>query len=98
MVGDLEQLPPIVKSKESREMGMGVSLFEWLDSKQASVELVHQYRMNNDIMDLANVITYCGKLKCISESTATGFIRMNDKFLNMVFESIFIYSISSLLK
>jgi len=25
---------------------MGVSLFEWLDSKEGSVELVHQYRMN----------------------------------------------------
>lgn len=67
-------------------MGMGVSLFEWLDCKQGAVELVHQYRMNNDIMDLANVITYCGKLKCVSESTANGYIRMNEKFLNMVIE------------
>ena len=29
-----------------RLLGMGVSLFEWLDSKEGSVELVHQYRMN----------------------------------------------------
>jgi hypothetical protein len=29
-----------------RIMGMGVSLFEWLDSKEGSIELVQQYRMN----------------------------------------------------
>ena len=30
----------------NRTMGMGISLFEYLDKPEASVELVHQYRMN----------------------------------------------------
>lgn len=84
LVGDLEQLPPVIKSKEAREMGMGVSLFEMLDSKESSVELVHQYRMNNDIMNLANKLTYCGKLECVSESTATSLIKVDEVFLNSI--------------
>ncbi len=84
LVGDLEQLPPIVRNQNSREMGMNVSLFEWLDCKQSSVELVHQYRMNTDIMCLANQLTYSGKLKCVSEKTANAGIEMNPGFLPSV--------------
>ncbi len=46
LVGDSQQLPPVIKNKEARLGGMDVSLFEYLDSKEGSVELVHQYRMN----------------------------------------------------
>lgn len=84
LVGDLEQLPPIVKNSHSRELGMNVSLFEWLDCQKASVELVRQYRMNSEIMDLANVITYCGKLKCVSDKTANSIINMDREFLSSV--------------
>ncbi len=81
LVGDLEQLPPIVKSNTAREMGMNVSLFEWLDCKQGAVELVHQYRMNDEIMSLANELTYAGKLKCVSEKIADSRIDLDSKFL-----------------
>ncbi len=84
LVGDKEQLPPIIKNKDARLMGMGISLFEMLDSKEASVELVHQYRMNNEIMNLANKLTYCGKLQCMSESTANSFIQIDQKFINSI--------------
>ena len=84
LVGDLEQLPPVIKSKEARQMGMGVSLFEMLDSKQSSVELVHQYRMNSDIMSLANALTYSGKLECESELTANSIINIDPGFLSSI--------------
>lgn len=63
---------------------MNVSLFEWLDSPEGSVELVHQYRMNEEIMNLANTITYNGKLQCLSASTATSFIEICPKFLSKI--------------
>jgi DNA replication ATP-dependent helicase Dna2 len=80
LVGDLEQLPPIIKNKEARQLGMSVSLFEWLNSKEGSIELVQQYRMNKDIMSLANQITYSGKLECVSSLIAERKIKMNPKF------------------
>lgn len=46
LVGDKEQLPPVVVNKEAKKGGMDVSLFEYLDSKEGSIELVYQYRMN----------------------------------------------------
>lgn len=35
-------------------------------------------------MDLANKLTYNGKLECISETTANSCIKMNDEFLSLV--------------
>ena len=84
LVGDLEQLPPIVKNNTAREIGMNVSLFEWLDCKQAAVELVHQYRMNDEIMSLANEVTYSGKLQCVSSKIADSRIDLDAKFLSSV--------------
>ena len=86
----MEQLPPIVKNEKSREMGMNVSLFEWLDCKEGSIELVHQYRMNSQIMSLANEITYCGKLKCVSEKIANSVLHMNEEFLSAVNNFLFL--------
>lgn len=63
---------------------MNVSLFEWLDSPEGSVELVHQYRMNEAIMNLANKITYNGKLQCLSASTAASFIDICSNFLSKI--------------
>lgn len=60
---------------------MGVSLFEWLDSKDGSVELIHQYRMNKDIMELANEITYEGKLECLSSKIAESSTVVCPEFL-----------------
>jgi DNA replication ATP-dependent helicase Dna2 len=89
LVGDLEQLPPIVKSKHARLHGMAVSLFEWLVATQKReeekvdncVELVQQYRMNSDIMALANRLTYANKLQCVCEKVASGRLHMSQAFL-----------------
>ena len=66
-------------------MGMGVSLFEWLDSKEGSVELIHQCRMNKDIMDLANEITYEGKLECLASKIASSTVAVCQDFLSSVY-------------
>ncbi|XP_031846544.2 DNA replication helicase/nuclease 2 isoform X2 [Nomia melanderi] len=58
LVGDPDQLPPIIKSKVARKLGADESLFARLDSDNNTVKLTKQYRMNKDIMRLANKLTY----------------------------------------
>ena len=58
LVGDPDQLPPIVKSKVARKLGADESLFLRLDSENNTVNLTKQYRMNRKIMHLANKLTY----------------------------------------
>jgi DNA replication ATP-dependent helicase Dna2 len=52
LVGDHNQLPPLVISKEAASMGMSDSLFKRLSDAHpaAIVTLTKQYRMNFDIM------------------------------------------------
>lgn len=74
LIGDPDQLPPIVRSRQARQMGADQSLFARLDdgsASQACVMLTQQYRMNNAITELANSLTYGGKLKCGSDRVAT---------------------------
>ncbi len=63
---------------------MGTSLFEHLDLNANFVELVYQYRMNHEIMSLANEISYDGKLKCLSDEVANKKLEFNERFLTMV--------------
>ncbi|KAH3729866.1 hypothetical protein DPMN_055844 [Dreissena polymorpha] len=46
LVGDSKQLPPVVLSKEARELGMDESMFLHLNGQQATFELHLQYRMD----------------------------------------------------
>uniref|UniRef100_A0A1I8MZ52 DNA helicase n=1 Tax=Musca domestica TaxID=7370 RepID=A0A1I8MZ52_MUSDO len=66
LVGDPEQLPPLVKSAEARKRGADESLFHRIDSKEATSVLTLQYRMNKTITKLANDLTYNGALECAS--------------------------------
>lgn len=70
LVGDHNQLPPVVKNEEAREGGLDVSLFKLLSDAhpEAVVNLEHQYRMCEDIMTLSNTLIYEGKLRCGVES------------------------------
>jgi hypothetical protein len=75
LVGDHNQLPPLVRSTEAREGGEGglaVSLFKLLaDAHPLSVvSLRYQYRMNEDILQLANRAIYANALKCGSDAVA----------------------------
>ncbi|XP_074640132.1 DNA replication ATP-dependent helicase/nuclease DNA2-like [Tubulanus polymorphus] len=66
LVGDPEQLPPVVQSKDAVALGMAESLFQRLDTSHATYELNVQYRMNRPIMTLSNELVYNGALKCNS--------------------------------
>ncbi|SPP78040.1 blast:DNA replication ATP-dependent helicase/nuclease DNA2 [Drosophila guanche] len=74
LVGDPEQLPPIVKSREARSRGADVSLFDRLDSPDNTAVLSVQYRMNSTINRLANLLTYEGDLECANDSVAKASI------------------------
>ncbi|KAK0673029.1 putative DNA replication ATP-dependent helicase [Cercophora samala] len=70
LVGDHNQLPPLVQNNEARVGGLDVSLFKLLSDAHPSsvVNLEHQYRMSEDIMTLSNTLIYKGRLKCGTES------------------------------
>lgn len=76
LVGDPDQLPPIVKNKTAARLGADESLFTRLDNDNNTVNLLKQYRMNGRIMRLANDVTYRGKLvsgnKQVENATLTG--------------------------
>lgn len=76
LVGDPDQLPPIVKNKTAARLGADESLFIRLDSDNNTVNLLKQYRMNRRIMKLANDVTYRDKLvsgnKQVENATLTG--------------------------
>ncbi|KAL2261018.1 hypothetical protein VTK26DRAFT_4798 [Humicola hyalothermophila] len=70
LVGDHNQLPPLVQNEEARVGGLDVSLFKLLSDThpQSVVNLEHQYRMSEDIMTLSNTLIYNGRLKCGTEA------------------------------
>lgn len=70
LVGDHNQLPPLVQNEEARLGGLDVSLFKLLSDThpQSVVNLEHQYRMSEDIMTLSNTLIYNGRLKCGTEA------------------------------
>lgn len=69
LVGDHNQLPPLVQNEEARLGGLDVSLFKLLSDTHPDsvVNLEHQYRMSEDIMALSNTLIYEGRLKCGTE-------------------------------
>lgn len=70
LVGDHNQLPPLVQNDEARKGGLDVSLFKLLSDAHpdAVVSLEHQYRMCEPIMLLSNTLIYGGRLKCGTEA------------------------------
>ncbi|KAM9325013.1 DNA replication ATP-dependent helicase/nuclease DNA2 [Gastrophryne carolinensis] len=77
LVGDHQQLPPLVQSIEARELGMSESLFKRLEKNQdAVVQLTVQYRMNSKIMALSNKLVYEGRLECASERVSKAIIQL----------------------
>jgi DNA replication ATP-dependent helicase Dna2 len=66
LVGDHNQLPPLVQNEEARVGGLDISLFKHLSDMHPSsvVNLEHQYRMCEEVMTLSNNLIYDGRLKC----------------------------------
>lgn len=77
LVGDPDQLPPIVRSVEARHLGADESLFSRLDCDAATIALTMQYRMNRTITKLANGLTYGGALKCANDEVAKATMKVN---------------------
>lgn len=74
LVGDPCQLPPLIKSRDAKKQGAAVSLMERLAKKHpASLkQLTRQYRFNQDLTDLANYLSYEGKMEAdvtVAQST-----------------------------
>uniref|UniRef100_A0A7N8WXX0 DNA replication ATP-dependent helicase/nuclease n=1 Tax=Mastacembelus armatus TaxID=205130 RepID=A0A7N8WXX0_9TELE len=91
LVGDHQQLPPIVQNQEARSLGMDESLFKRLERhSEAVVYLTVQYRMNRQIMSLSNSLMYEGRLECGSEKTASALLTL--PFLLSVQSEITSYS------
>ncbi|KAK9446524.1 uncharacterized protein V1518DRAFT_143160 [Limtongia smithiae] len=72
LVGDHFQLPPLVRDKRAKALGLDRSLFRLLsETHPAAVAMLrYQYRMCEDIMTLSNTLVYDGKLRCGSEEVA----------------------------
>ncbi|GAB2252240.1 hypothetical protein Droror1_Dr00005087, partial [Drosera rotundifolia] len=79
LVGDHYQLPPLVKSAEAQENGMGTSLFCRLSEAhpQAISALQSQYRMCSGIMDLSNALIYGDRLRCGSVDVANAKLELS---------------------
>ncbi|XP_043283402.1 DNA replication ATP-dependent helicase/nuclease DNA2 isoform X2 [Venturia canescens] len=78
LVGDPEQLPPIIRNDEARKMGMNESLFARLDSENNTVTLKLQYRMNKRIMSIANILTYNDSMIAANSQIANATLYVKD--------------------
>ena len=80
LVGDHNQLPPLVQNEEARLGGLDVSLFKLLSDTHPDsvVNLEHQYRMCEDIMTLSNTLIYNGRLKCGTEELRLRCLQVPD--------------------
>ncbi|XP_026684621.1 uncharacterized protein LOC103516415 [Diaphorina citri] len=74
LVGDPEQLSPLVVSREASELGLSESLFSRLDRPVVTTCLTAQYRMNRFITQLVNRFTYQGRLECANQMVETATI------------------------
>lgn len=64
MAGDHLQLPPVVKSVEASERGLGVSLMEKCTMRHSTAIMLEvQYRMHQQIMNYSNRVFYHNKLQ-----------------------------------
>ncbi|MCE7736142.1 MAG: AAA family ATPase [Candidatus Heimdallarchaeota archaeon] len=72
LVGDHQQLQPIVLSHEAKQLKLQQSLFERLvdEIPNRHILLTHQYRMNNEILSFPNRTFYDGKLKSANTEIA----------------------------
>ncbi|KAF9141112.1 Tripartite DNA replication factor [Mortierella sp. GBA39] len=80
LVGDHNQLPPLVKNVEAKKDGFDVSLFKILSDAhpEAVVSLTYQYRMNKDVMLLSNMLVYDNRLQCANDEVANKVLEIPD--------------------
>ncbi|KAG0003793.1 Tripartite DNA replication factor [Modicella reniformis] len=78
LVGDHNQLPPLVKNPKARRDGFDLSLFKMLSDRypDAVASLTRQYRMNEDVMLLSNTLVYGNKLQCGTKEVADKVLKI----------------------
>lgn len=76
LVGDPQQLPPVVQSNQAKNLGMSESLFKRLDSQGATSNLTQQYRMNGPIMKITNLLMYDNQLQCANSHLETATLNL----------------------
>jgi AAA domain len=71
-----------IRSRDARTGGLDVSLFKRLVDAhpEAVVDLVYQYRMNDDIMLLSNKLIYCDRLRCGSKAVSERTLAMPNRY------------------
>ena len=77
LVGDPQQLPPLVQSEQAGAAGLATSPMQTLaDAHPSAVfELRAQYRMADDLAKISNVISYAGRLRAANGDVATRVMR-----------------------
>ncbi|TKA52359.1 hypothetical protein B0A53_04828 [Rhodotorula sp. CCFEE 5036] len=80
LVGDHNQLPPLVRNKAALGGGLDISLFKRLSEAHpdAVVNLSCQYRMNAEIMSLSNKLVYSDRLRVGSAAIGTQQLTVPD--------------------
>ena len=84
LVGDPAQLPPIVRSPEAKKAGLEQTLFTMLMSSSNCIELTIQYRMNSEIMRVANECTYENRLTAGTPEIANATLQLEPGKLAIV--------------
>lgn len=77
LVGDPDQLPPVVRSRAARRLGMEESLFHRLMCEEATSTLQLQYRMNQALADVANRVAYDNRLQCADSNVAEARLKID---------------------
>jgi len=77
LVGDPQQLPPLVQSERAAAAGLATSPMQTLaDAHPAAVfALRAQYRMADDLAKISNVISYRGCMRAANDEVATRVMR-----------------------
>ncbi|CAH2259565.1 jg24272 [Pararge aegeria aegeria] len=83
LVGDPEQLPPVVRSKNARRLGMEESLFHRLVRDDVTCTLRLQYRMNQALVELANKVAYNNNLKCADQKVAQAKLQIDMQAISL---------------
>ena len=85
LLGDHQQLHPLVTHPGALEGGLGESAFSSLATSHPSslVKLTRQYRMPQDIMDLSNELVYHGEMKCGSEGHSKLLINQDQNYVDL---------------
>ncbi|TMS35141.1 hypothetical protein L596_002601 [Steinernema carpocapsae] len=80
LVGDKQQLCPLVINKNARDEGMAISLFERLSVNESFVvPLHHQYRMNQTLSNACSKIFYGERMLCGSDDVANQILALPNK-------------------